>query len=149
MRFAEEPAQKKLNKHIEYELFKTEPLQSVLNIIRPNCRMACVDLKDAFYTAPIHPDHQKFLKFKWQEHCYAFTRMPNGCNEAMRVFTKLLKPPFSILTSHGYLSVVFVDDSYLEGHTFSTCEDNVNATVELLQSLGFTIHPRKSVLVPT
>ena len=65
------------------------------------------------------------------------------------VFTKLLKPPFSILRSHGYLSVVFVDDSYLQGHTFSTCKDNVNATVDLLQFLGFTIHPEKSVLVPT
>ena len=140
---------KQLNKHIEYEHFKMESLQSVLNIIRPNCWMASVDLKDAFYTVPIHPDHQKPLKFKWQEHCYAFRGMPNGYSEAMRVFTKLLKPPFSILRSHGYLSVVFVDDSYLQGHTFSTCEDNVNATVDLLQSLGFTIHPGKSVLVPT
>ena len=62
----------------------------------------------------------------------------------MRVF----KPPFSILRSHGYLSVVFFDDSYLQGHTFSTCEDNVNATVDGFQSLGFTIHPERSVLVP-
>ena len=67
----------------------------------------------------------------------------------MRVFTELLKPPFSILRSYGYLSVVFVDDCYLQGHTYSTCEDNVSATVDLLQSLGFTIHPEKSVLVHT
>ena len=63
---------KQLNKHIEHEDFKMESLQSVLNIIRPFCWMASVDLKDAFYTVPIHPDHQKFLKFKWQAHCYAF-----------------------------------------------------------------------------
>ena len=55
---------KQLNKHIEYEHFKMESVQSVLNIIRPNCWMASVDLKDAFYTVPIQPDHQKFLKFK-------------------------------------------------------------------------------------
>ena len=64
------------------------------------------------------------------------------------VLTKLLKPPFSVLKSHSCLSVIFVDDSYLQGHTFSTCEDNVNATVDLLQFLGFTIHPEKPVLVP-
>ena len=63
--------------------------------------------------------------------------------------TKLLKPPFSILRRYGYLSVVFVDDSYLEGHIFSVCEENINATVDLLQSLGFTIDPAKSVLIPT
>ena len=58
---------KQLNKSNEYEHFKMESLQSVLNIIRPNWWMTCVDLKDAFYTVPIHPDHQKFLKFKWEE----------------------------------------------------------------------------------
>ena len=105
---------KQLKKHIEYEHFKMESLQSVLNIIRLNCWMASVDLKDAFYTVPILPDHQNFLKFEWQEHCYAFTGMSNGYNEAMRVFKKLLKPPFPILRSHGYLSVVFVDDFYLQ-----------------------------------
>ena len=42
-----------------------------------------------------------------------------------------------------------MDDSYLQGYTFSTCEDNVNATVDLLQFLGFTIHPEKTVLVPS
>ena len=75
--------------------------------------------------------------------------MPNGFSEVMRVFTKLRKLPFFILRSHGYLSAVFVDDSYLQEHTFSTCEDNVNATVDLLHCLGFTIHPEKLVLVPT
>ena len=140
---------KQLNKHIQCEYFKMGSLQSVLNIIRPNCWIASVDLKDTFYMVPIHLDHQKFLNFKWQEHCYAFRGMLNGYSEAMRVFTKLLKPPFSILRSHGYLSVVFVDDSYLQEHTFSTCEDNVNGTVDLLQSLGFTIQPGKSVLAPT
>ena len=108
-----------------------------------------MDLKDAFYSVQIHADHQMFLKLKLQEHCYAFRGMLNGYSETIRVFTKLLKPQFSILRSHGYLSVVFVDDSYLQGHNFYTCEDNVNATVELLQSLSFTIHPGKLVLVLT
>ena len=88
------PNLKQLNKHTEYENFKMESVQSVLNIIGPNCWMASVDLKDAFYMVPIHPDHQKFLKFKWKEHCYLFRGMPNGYSEAMKVLTKLLKPPF-------------------------------------------------------
>ena len=69
---------KQLNKHIENEHFKLESLQNVLNNIRPNCWMASVDLKDAFYTVLIHPDHQKILKFKLPEHCNAFRGIPNG-----------------------------------------------------------------------
>ena len=75
--------------------------------------------------------------------------MPNGYSEAVRVFTKLLKPPFSILRSHGYLPVVIVDNPHLQGHTFSTNEGNTNAAADLFQFLGFTIHPEKSVLILT
>ena len=75
--------------------------------------------------------------------------MPNGSREAMKVFTKLLKPSFSILRNYGYLSGVFTGNSYLEGYGFSIYEGNINATVNLSQSLGFIIHPAKSVLTPT
>ena len=51
---------KQLNKHIQCEYFKMGSLQSVLNIIRPNCWIASVDLKDTFYMVPIHLDHQSF-----------------------------------------------------------------------------------------
>ena len=53
------------------------------------------------------------------------------------------------LWSHGYLPVVFVGENYLQWHTFSTCEENLNATVDWLHSLSFTIYPEKSVLVCT
>ena len=64
--------------------------------------------------------------------------MPSGYSEAMRVF----KPPFSILRSHGYLYVIFSDDSYLQGHTFSKCEDNVNTAWRVAVS-WFYNSPRK------
>ena len=48
------------------------------------------------------------------------------------------------LRSNGNLSVVLVDNSCLQGRTFSVCEDNVNATVDLLQSLSFTIFTQKN-----
>ena len=78
-----------------------------------------------------------------------FKGMPKGYGETMKVFKKLLESLFSISRSHEYLSVVFADDFYLQVRTFSTYEDNVNATVDLLQFPCFTIHPEKSVLVST
>ena len=44
----------------------------------------------------------------------------------------------------GFLSVVYVDDSYLEGDDYEDCFSNVLNTIEILRSLGFTIHPDKS-----
>ena len=79
---------------------------------------------------------------------YQFDAMPNGYGPAMRIFTKVTKVPFSHLRSKRHISVVYVDDSYLQGSTFDSCRDNVDDTVNLLRSLGFTIHAEKSVLVP-
>ena len=75
--------------------------------------------------------------------------MSNGYSDTMRVFTNVLKPAFSYLREIECLSVVYVDDSYLQGETFEECLQNITETVKLLQSLGFSIHPEKSVLKPT
>ena len=90
-----------------------ESLDNVLNIIQPGVWMASVDLKDAFYTIPVHASHQKYLKFPWKDKLFKFQAMPNGYAEAMRIITKILKPPFSLLRQKGFASVVFVDDTYL------------------------------------
>ena len=79
---------------------------------------------------------------------YKFLRLPNRYSEAMRIFTKILKLPFLVLRKQGLLSVTFLGDSYLQGATKSQCNQNVNATINLLTSLRFTIHTKKSVLEP-
>ena len=47
------------------------------------------------------------------------------------------------------MSIKCIDDSLLLGEVFEICFKNIRATVPLLQELEFTIHPGKSVLVPT
>ena len=140
---------KSLNDYVEHVHFKMEGFSSVLELLTPNCWLASVDLKSAYYSVPILGDHQKYLKFLWEDNAYVFVAMPNGYADGPRVFTKMLKPPFAELRGRGYPSVVFLDDSILKGNTFFDCLENVTETVKLLQSLGFTIHPDKSVLKPT
>ena len=75
--------------------------------------------------------------------------MSNGYGSAMRIFTKITKVPFSVLRMQRHISVVYVDDSYLQGESYESYLKNVNDTIIILRSLGFTIHPEKSVLKPT
>ena len=58
-------ALKNLNKHVQYNHFKMDTLQSVISLKTPNCFMASVDLKDVYYSVPIAVAHQKYLKFEW------------------------------------------------------------------------------------
>ena len=54
--------------------------------------------------------------------------MPNGYAQAPLlspccchpVVTKLLKQPFGFLRKHGYASVIYIDDSYLQGDKMLT-----------------------------
>ena len=110
--------------------------------------MASVDLKDAFFTVPVHKLHPKIFMFEWMQKFYKFVGMPDGYSDAMRIFTKILKPVFGHL-SQGHLSVKFVDDAYLQGDTGQECMNNIKATVDLLLNPGSIVHEKKSVLIPT
>ena len=70
-------------------------------------------------------------------------------SDATWIFTKILKPVFGHLGNQGHISVIFVNDSYLQGDTKHECMNSINATIDLLSSLGFSIHKGKSVLIPT
>ena len=35
-------------------------------MMKPNCYMASIDIKDAYYSVPIAGTDQKYLKFEWQ-----------------------------------------------------------------------------------
>ena len=67
-----------------------ESLLNVLKSFKRNAWMASVDLKDAFFTVPIHESYQKYFKFEWIDKVYKFLGMPNGYSDAMRIFTKIL-----------------------------------------------------------
>ena len=137
---------KKLNKFVAYHHFKVESLKHVISIIRQNCFMASVDLNDTYYSVPIHQDHQKYLKFVWQGQFYQFSCLPNGFACGPRLFTTLLKPAYSTLRKEGFQSVGYIDGSYLQGITKPECENNVQGTTKLFDSLGLYVRPNKSPL---
>ena len=126
-----------------------ETIKQFIHMTTPNCYLVSLDIKDAFYTVSIYERHKKYLKFLNTGIAYQFEVMPNGYLDAMRVLTKILKPPFSCLREQGHSSVICADDSLLAGDTYKDCLDNIHDTKLLLEGLGFHIHPKKSVFLPT
>ena len=55
---------------------------------------------------------------------------------------------FTVFRMQSHISVVYVDDSYLQGDSYESLK-NLNDTMIMLQSLGFTVHPENTVLKPT
>lgn len=53
------------------------------------------------------------------------------------------------MRKQGYVSIGYIDDSFLKGEDLAECQNNVIATVETFAKLGFVIHPTKSVFHPS
>ena len=139
---------KSLNQSITYRHFKMDTLQSAINLITPNCFMASPDWKDAYYSVPVSPEFQKYLKFRWRGTLYQFTCLAQRLSPAPRVFTKLTKPLYSHMRKMGHMSSAFIDDSFLMGDRLSDARRNVMTSVTVVRSAGFVVHPEKSVFEP-
>ena len=137
------------NELVQYHHFKVDTLEMSVKMMKPGCFMASIDLRDAYYTVPIFHAHQKYLKFIFNGTLYQYTCMENGLSCAPWVFTKLLKPVYATLHNLGYLSLGYIDDSYLQSDTSSECLRNVKVTASLFKKVGFHLHPTKSVIIPT
>ena len=106
---------KYLNEFVQYQHFKMESLLDVFKIMKPNVWIASIDLKDRFFTVPIHESHQRYFKFEWTDKVYKPIETSNGYSDAIQIFAKIYKSVYANLGQKGRLIVVFVDDSICKG----------------------------------
>ena len=132
------------NSVIEKQHFKMDTLSSVLKLVRRDCFQAKLDLKDSYYSVSLKESARKFFRFYLEAELYEFLVLPQGYRESLRIFTKLLKVPLSVLRSLGYL-----DDIYIQGTTFQECLANLKTTMIMFDNLGFTVNMKKSVFMPS
>ena len=109
--------------------------------------MASLDLKDAYYSIPVMKEHRKYLCFLFNGRLYQFTCLPNGLSSCPHKFTKTLKPILTTLHKDGHIASGYLDDIYLQGKNYNDCLRNIINTLKLFIKLGFIIHPTKSVFV--
>lgn len=140
---------KKLNEFIPAPHFKLEDYRTAMKLISKDCFMCSIDLKDAYFSLAIDKNDRKFLRFEWLGEIYEFQVLPFGLNIAPLVFTKLMRPVMQYLRSQGFISVIYLDDLFLIGHSYLECKNNFLITKQLLESLGFTINREKSVCTPS
>jgi hypothetical protein len=138
-----------LNRFVRTESFRMEGLQIAKNLIQPGDFLMKLDLKDAYYTVPVHKEHRRYLCFSYQGTLYEFCCLPFGLSSAPRAFTKLLKPVATLLRSMGIRVVIYLDDILLLHQDKEELRNLFNKVLELLQNLGFTINREKCSSAPT
>ena len=120
-------------------------IMSILKLVTPLTYFTKIDLKHAYYTIPVSPSHQKYLKFANNQDLHKFTCLPNGYCHGPRKFTKVLKPPLSTLRLDNITIATCLDDCININPSLNQCWKN-NQKI----TLGFTIHSEpKSNFTPT
>ena len=102
-----------LNQFMRVEHFKMEGLHLLQDLIQPGDWMIKLDQKDAYLQVPIHPDHQKFLVFEWNNLFYQFKCLSFRLSLALSGFTKLLRPVVGFLRQVGCRLIIYLDDILL------------------------------------
>ena len=107
-----------------------------------------MDLKDAYLTVPLHPSHQKYLRFTWKGRIFQFSCLAFGLAPAPRIFTKILKVVMGFLRKKGLRLIIYLEDILILNTSRERVLADLEVVIELLQRLGFIINWEKSVLDP-
>lgn len=86
---------------------------SLLRLVRWNDWFTSVDLKDAYFHAPINPPHRKFLGFSFQKICYEHCILPFGLSLTLRVFMHCTEAAIASLPRQGICLATYLDDGLL------------------------------------
>ena len=139
---------KPLNKFLKTQHFKMEQVIQVKDLLREGMWMAKIDLEDAYYSIPIASSHRKFLQFYWKGQLYQYRCLCFGLSTAPYTFTKICKPLLAHLRSRGIRIILYLDDALIISDTEESLRADVATVVKVLQSAGFLINMKKSILTP-
>ena len=80
-----------LNNHLHVPTFKMETAESFRKWIRKGEWVTSIDLTDAYFHVPIHPQSQKYLRFQTKKGVFQFRALPFGVTTAPLEFTRIVK----------------------------------------------------------
>ncbi|XP_032064214.1 uncharacterized protein LOC116502429 [Thamnophis elegans] len=129
---------------------------TLLSLIPPNATwFSVIDLKDAFFTIPIHPVSQPLFAFEWENPYtgtrsqYTWTRLPQGFKNSPTLFgTALAKDlQYFIPFQQGDSVLQYVDDVLVTGQSRDGCWENTRRMLCLLLDCGYRASRSKAQLV--
>ena len=123
-----------------------ETPESIRTSLIPGEWVSSIDLSDAYLHIPIHPNSRKYLRFC---HVFQFTSLPFRLATAPQVFTMIVKEVKRMALSRGLRLHQYLDDWLIRSQSQEEAQVNIQAVVDLTQSLGWIINQEKSELKPT
>ena len=129
--------------------FKMETAESIRESIRKGEWVTSIELTDAYFHVPIHPQSQKYLRFQTKKGVFQFPALPFGVATAPLEFTRIVKEVKLIAQARNLRIYQYLDDWLLRSPTKEQCLKDSENLVKFVQEQGWLINFQKSELVPT
>ena len=98
---------------------------------------------------PLNSKDCRYLKFVFEGQIYMYVVLPFEYTQALRIFTKIIKPLVALLRILGHIVTFYLDDSWQSANTYQNCIQACHATFCLLADCGFIPNIKKSKLIPS
>ena len=138
-----------LNSYMLVPTFKMETAEIIRNSVTKGKWLVSIDLKDAYFHVPIHPDSQHLLCFHVDKRTYQFKALPFGLATVLLQFTRIVKEAKLILQSRGIRVHQYLDNWLLRTNTRHQSQLQTEELIHTIQELGFVINLEKSEFEPT
>ena len=117
-------------------------------ILQEGDHMCKLNMKDAYFSVPLDHSSRNYVWFLWSRNLYEFLCLYVGLGPALRIFTKLLKIPMSMLKKINIRIVIYLANMVIMGQTMEKIIMSRDAVIFFLQHLGFVLNLEKSILNP-
>ena len=139
----------RLNKFLIVPHFKMETTRSVATAIQPGDWAVSLDLKDAYFHIPIHPDFQHYLRFALEGSVYQFQALPFGLATAPLIFTMVVRAFVAPLHALGLKLHYYLDDWLLRCQAKGRLLEQLAFLKEKAPLAGWIVNEEKSDFDPS
>lgn len=131
-----------------YKEFCYSTVDNVIELIRPGCYMASVDIQAAYRSILVHPTQWTYQGISWtlngKPTFLCDTHVCFGLKCAPYLFTQVTNFVLRCLKRRGFdRCLVYLDDYLVLGDTRQQCEDAQLTLISILRSLGFYVSWKK------
>lgn len=113
--------------------------------ISPNWKyFAKLDLKDGFFAIPVDEQLQRAFAFTWQDHRYAWTRLPQGWAWSPILFSERVAE-----IVEGLGTIQYVDDLLVGAESKAELREKLLEVFTRLQAFGLKVNLRKTSFLQT
>ena len=149
------PLGQSINNYIESvcEDFTYISLDDVCLYMTPGCYFSVLDIKSAYRSVNIFPDHRRYQGFLWDVNGYGIeqTLVDNclcfGLKSAPYLYTQITEFIMRTISRLGYPGVFgYLDDFIVVSLTEVECKKVMSVLIDMLQMMGFVVAWKKVVI---